>query len=179
MRGMLRRYVRKQTFYPDAFGMFINPFFFARRGLMKAMKAAAPKVAGRILDVGCGTKPYKSLFTFTEYIGVDIENPGHDHSLEDIDIYYDGKTLPFDKESFDSVISNQVFEHVFNPPEFLTEIHRVLKPDGKLLLTVPFVWDKHEQPYDFFRFTKYYFRKVKSVSLVSRSNFRILQVSGL
>jgi SAM-dependent methyltransferase len=44
---------------------------------------------------------------------------------------------------------------VFNPDEFLGEIMRVLKPGGKLLLTVPFVWDEHEQPYDYARYSSF------------------------
>lgn len=90
-----------------------------------------------------------------EFKLVDIENPGHDHTDEDIDIYYDGRNFPFPDQVFDSVITNQVFEHVFNPDEFLCEIARVLKPGGHLLLTVPFVWDEHEQPYDYARYSSF------------------------
>lgn len=155
MMKSIKHYLRKQVFYPDILGVFVNPFFFARRGLAKEMRAVSHQITGRILDVGCGSKPYKPLFTFTEYIGVDIENPGHDHSQEDVDVYYDGKHLPFEDGSFDALISNQVFEHVFNPPEFLAELNRVLKPGGNLLLTVPFVWDEHEQPNDFARYSSF------------------------
>ena len=155
MTARLKRLLHAQEFFPGFLGIFVNPFFIARRGLVKNVSAVAGEISGRILDVGCGSKPYKSLFTFTEYIGVDIENPGHDHASEDVDVIYDGKTLPFEANSFDSVITNQVFEHVFHPAEFLAEIHRVLKPGGKLLLTVPFVWDEHEQPYDYARYSSF------------------------
>ena len=47
------------------------------------------------------------------------------------------------------------FEHVFEPDIFLLEIKRVLKPNGKLLLTVPFAWDEHEQPNDFARYSSF------------------------
>jgi SAM-dependent methyltransferase len=57
--------------------------------------------------------------------------------------------------SFDIVLCNQVLEHVFNPNEFLSEISRVLKTNGTLLLTVPFIWDEHEQPFDYARYTTY------------------------
>ena len=160
----LRRYVRKQVFDPDWFGVFVNPFFFARRGLIKSIREVAPQIKGRLLDVGCGTKPYKELFDYDEYIGVDIENPGHDHTQEEIDVFYDGKTLPFGESSFDCVISNQVFEHVFNPQEFTRELYRVIKPGGKLLLTVPFVWDEHEQPNDFARYSSFGIRHVLETS---------------
>lgn len=53
------------------------------------------------------------------------------------------------------MITNQVFEHVFNPDKFLSEINRVTKRNGVLLLSVPFVWDEHEQPFDFARYTSF------------------------
>jgi SAM-dependent methyltransferase len=68
---------------------------------------------------------------------------------------YDGHTFPFPNETYDGIISNEVLEHVFNPDEFLSEILRCLKKNGKLLLTVPFVWDEHEQPGDFARYTSF------------------------
>lgn len=151
-----REVLEKQKFYPGILGVFINPFFFARRELVRNIYKSANRVNGKLLDVGCGQKPYKKiLMNVTEYIGMDIENPGHDHSEEDIDVFYDGKTFPFPDGSFDSVLTNQVFEHVFNPTEFMSEINRVLKPNGHLLLTVPFVWDEHEQPFDFGRYSSF------------------------
>ena len=144
------------NFYPGFFGLFFNPFFFARRELVRHVRLCASAMTGKILDVGCGKKPYQKLFTnVSEYIGMDIENPGHDHSQEDIDVFYDGKTFPFTDNSFDSVLTNQVFEHVFNPDEFISEIRRVLKSGGQLLITVPFVWDEHEQPFDYGRYSSF------------------------
>src|SRR5690606_22363204 len=110
---------------------------------------------GKLLDFGCGSKPYKALFTVSEYVGTDIEVSGHDHRHEAIDVYYDGKTLPFADESFDSVFSSEDFEHVFNLSQILGELRRVLKPGGHMLFTVPFVWDEHEIPYDFARYTSF------------------------
>ena len=63
--------------------------------------------------------------------------------------------FPFESEQFDSVLCNQVLEHVFNPDFFISEISRVLKPSGKLLLFVPFVWDEHEQPNDYARYSSF------------------------
>jgi SAM-dependent methyltransferase len=63
-----------------------------------------------------------------------------------------------------------VLEHVFNPDEFLAEINRVLKPGGRLLLTVPFVWDEHEQPYDYARYSSFGLRV-----LLEKHGLQILQ----
>ncbi len=152
----LKRIYKKQLFQPSALGIFTNPFYFARKGLYQHVQQLSPYISGKTLDVGCGQKPYRSIFkNATEYIGMDIEQSGHDHSNEDIDVFYDGKTFPFGNETFDSIVCNEVLEHVFNPSEFLSEMHRVLKKGGKVLLTVPFVWDEHEQPYDYARYSSF------------------------
>ena len=98
------------------------------------------------MDFGCGTKPYRTFFQVEEYVGVDFENPGHPHDNEQIDIFYDGKNIPLPDGYFDSVLSSEVFEHVFNIDEVLAEINRVMKSDGKLLITCPFAWNEHEVP---------------------------------
>lgn len=150
-----KAFKHRNDFFPGWFALLTNPFFIARSGLVKHMRSLAPQLKGDLLDVGCGRKPYKSLFTVNSYLGLDIENPGHSHEQEDIDVFYDGTTFPFPDNQFDSALCNQVLEHVFNPEDFVKEIHRVLKPGGKLLLTVPFAWDEHEQPYDFARYSSF------------------------
>jgi SAM-dependent methyltransferase len=110
---------------------------------------------GILLDFGCGSKPYRNLFSVQKYIGVDIEKSGHDHLDEEIDYFYDGYKLPFEDDYFDSCFSSEVFEHVFNINEILHELHRVLKTEANLLVTVPFVWEEHEIPYDYCRYTSF------------------------
>lgn len=155
MINKIKKYLKKQAFAPGLISLLINPFYFARLGLYQNIKLFSHYISGKILDVGCGQKPYKSLFSFKEYIGMDVDQSGHSHKNEDVDVFYDGKTFPFENESFDSAISNQVLEHIFNPDEHLKEINRVLRNGGKLLLSVPFVWDEHEQPYDYARYSSF------------------------
>ena len=136
--------------------VFINPFYLIRKSLFKSIRKLAPKLSGKLLDFGCGSKPYKNLFVNTsEYIGLDIENDGHSHEKEDVDVYYVGKKVPFDDSSFDSVFCSEVLEHVFNLDEILLEIKRVLKKDGQALFTLPFAWNEHEIPNDFARYTSF------------------------
>lgn len=150
----LKAIYQRQIFFPGWFGVFVNPFYFARSGLRDAMSKFAPKLSGRLLDVGCGSKPYQALFEVDAYVGLDIDSEAsRKHGIADH--HYDGNTFPFADASFDTVLCSQVLEHVFNPDEFLSEILRVLKPGGKLLLTVPFVWDEHEQPYDYARYSSF------------------------
>lgn len=155
MISKLKKAILRQNFNPNFLGLFINPFYFARLGLYRNIKELSRFISGRVLDVGCGQKPYRSLFEVEEYVGMDVGQSGHDHKNEAIDVFYDGKVFPFEDNSFDSVISNEVLEHVFNPSEHLSEIYRVLKPGGNLLITVPFLWDEHEQPYDYARYSSF------------------------
>lgn len=149
--------------------IFSQPFFFIRKGIDKSIKDLSPKCTGKILDFGCGAKPYAQYFTHAEeYIGLDIENSGHPHLNEHIDVFYDGKKIPFADNSFDSVFSSEVFEHVFNIEEVLAEIHRVLKPGGKLLFTCPFAWPEHEVPYDFARYSSFGIKHV-----IEKAGFKI------
>jgi 2-polyprenyl-3-methyl-5-hydroxy-6-metoxy-1,4-benzoquinol methylase len=80
---------------------------------------------------------------------------GHDHIDSKVDVFYDGKILPFDDGQFDAVVSFEVLEHVFNVHEILTEINRVTKHSGHLLISIPFAWGEHEAPYDFARYTSF------------------------
>lgn len=132
-----------------------NPGYLTRNRLLKSILSFRENMTGRMMDFGCGSKPYKSIFKVTEYIGVDYENPGHPHTNEQIDVYYDGKTLPFPENHFDSIFSTEVIEHIFNLPEILKELNRVLKPGGKILLTCPFAICEHEIPNDFARYTSF------------------------
>lgn len=141
-------------FDPSYIGVFVNPFYLARTALLKEIKQLGNNIKGKTLDVGCGTKPYQKYFASSEYVGLEIETQTN-NQVKQADVYYDGKIFPFEKATFDSVLSNQVLEHVFNPTEFLTEINRVLKVGGCLLLSVPFVWDEHEQPYDYARYSSF------------------------
>jgi SAM-dependent methyltransferase len=82
--------------------------------------------------------------------------------LKQPDYYYDGRTLPFSEGSFDGVLCTQVLEHVSHPQELLLEISRVLRPGGILILSAPFLWQEHEEPYDFFRFSSFGMRRLLS-----------------
>jgi SAM-dependent methyltransferase len=156
MLKKIKQRLRREAYFPSWLGMVISPVFIVRSCLLKAIKKFSPLVCGDVLDLGCGIKPYESLFIkATSYTGVDILVSGHDHTDSKIDVYYDGKVLPFTNECFDSVVSFEVFEHVFNIEEVLAEVLRVLKSDGLFLISIPFAWEEHEVPYDFARYTSF------------------------
>lgn len=110
---------------------------------------------GALLDVGCGAKPYESLLAphVESYTG--LEHPDTVHDRERVDVWGSADELPFEDRSFDTVISFHVLEHTEEPATVLREMARVLRPGGRVLLAVPFVWGIHEAPRDFYRFTPY------------------------
>ena len=154
MKQRLRSLAARQAFFPTSLGLLVNPFYFARKGLAVAMQRHSTTLSGKLLDVGCGSKPYEKLFRVDQYVGLEIDSP-QSRARAFADYFYDGNFFPFEDASFDSVLCNQVLEHVFNPDQFLSEILRVLKPNGTLLLTVPFVWDEHDQPNDYARYSTF------------------------
>jgi SAM-dependent methyltransferase len=151
----LKEFYKKEKFHPSFVSIFINPSYIIRKGLFRGVSSNAKYMKGIMLDFGCGCKPYKNLLNVQEYIGLDIKESGHDHTKERINVFYDGKKIPFGDNHFDAVFSSEVFEHIFNLDEILNELHRVMKPGANILITVPFVWDEHEIPYDFARYTSY------------------------
>lgn len=147
-----------------------SPYYFIRKLLLKKIKTYSSQLNGHLLDFGCGTKPYKSLFNHVKtYTGIDYENEGHPHLNEQIDVFYDGKKIPFNNNQFDSILCSEVFEHIFNLEEIIPELNRVLKPNGKILITCPFVWNEHEVPYDYARYTQFALK-----SLLEKNGFEII-----
>lgn len=150
----LKQLYLQQLATPGLLGLFVNPFYFSRRSLLKEMAGVAIQLRGRMLDVGCGQQPYRHLFEVDEYFGVELDT-AFNRQTKKADFFYDGKTLPFESEYFDALLCNQVLEHVPDDDAFIRELARVIKPGGLLVLTAPFVWDEHEQPYDFKRYTSF------------------------
>ena len=160
---IFKSWLLKEQFRPSFLGVFLNPFYFARKAVYDNIKFYSPDIKGVTLDIGCGSKPYKNLFATEKYVGIDIKISGHNNTNAPVDVFYDGMTIPFDNGYFDSVVCFEVLEHVFNPDDFLKEANRVLKPGGSAIFTVPFIWDEHEQPFDYARYSsfglKYLFEK--------------------
>ncbi len=128
--------------------------------------------AGKVLDVGGGMKfgkylaKYKSLFDSDKYTVLDKE-PGYKP-----DIVGDIHALPFPDQSYDAMVCNAVLEHVENPKLAVEEMYRVLKPGGKILASVPFLYPYHAEKgiyKDFYRYTRdglnYLFRDFSSVEI--------------
>ncbi len=151
----MRKSVREE-FAPRWYSVFFNPFYIVRDRLFNGILRHTSYINGDVLDFGCGSKPYLNIFKYNKYIGLDYATEVSERNTKlAADAFYDGKTIPFENATFDSVFSSEVLEHVFNPDEILPEIYRVLKPGGCMLLTCPFFWPEHEQPYDYARYSSF------------------------
>jgi SAM-dependent methyltransferase len=106
----------------------------------------------RVIDIGAGDAPYRELFAEHRYTTLDWEGTPHSGS---VDLLGDARSIPVGEDTFDVVLCTQVLEHLPRPLEALREFLRVLVPGGLLIATAPFVWEEHEAPYDFFRYTRY------------------------
>jgi len=122
MKQRLKSLIQQQGFNPGLLGLFIKPFYFARKGLHQHIAALAHQIKGLVLDVGCGSKPYRSLFSASGYNGREISggNPN-------ANCYYDGNHFPFQEGEFDSMLTGEVLEHVFNTEVFLSEVKSSVK----------------------------------------------------
>jgi SAM-dependent methyltransferase len=133
--------------------------------LERSLRAVAPRARGRLLDVGCGDKPYEAWFRdhVDSYIGIEhaatfaATAAGHRSRA---DVVYGGGRLPFRDGAFDTVLSVQVLEHTPRPAPLVAEMGRVLAPDGLLILTAPFQFRLHGQPHDYFRYSPHGLRQL-------------------
>lgn len=129
--------------------------YIARSGILNWIKKFAWYLTWTIVDIWCWSKPYQDLFDYSEYIWVDVEMSWHDHTNESIDIFFDGRILPFENGFADSILCTQVYEHIQYLDDVISESNRILKPGWYMLVTLPMTIWEHEQPYDFRRFTTF------------------------
>lgn len=110
-----------------------------------------PEQARKILVIGAGLDPYRTRFGNAElYVGIDVVcHPGV------TDVVADAQNLPFSDGTFDCVVATEVAEHVREPLRLIHEAHRVLVPEGLLLLSVPFGFHQHADPADYWRPTRW------------------------
>lgn len=151
--------------------------YYVRNAILNKLREALPLFRGKLLDVGCGHMPYKSMLlasnsNISNYLGMDLAD---NRSYSDQpDLSWDGVVIPLPDGSVDCAMATEVLEHCPYPERTLTEIHRVLKPGGILFITVPFIWMLHEAPYDEYRYTPFALRR-----LMECSKFKIVELSAL
>lgn len=167
--------LEKNFFMPEWYSIFINPYFTIRRPLYINIKKWAKSIDKdkKILDVGCGLKPYKKLFYGNEYIGIDIKGGGHDDQAKVVHKFFDGQNIPYEDNKFDALICTEVLEHSEDPDKLLAECNRVLKKNGQIYISMPFVYPEHETPFDFRRYTQYGHKQI-----LKKNNFEIENIKN-
>ena len=115
--------------------------------------------SGDLLDCGCGHVPFYTVYKdqVASITCIDWANSLHQNQF--LDVVADlNQPFPLESNAYDTVLATDVMEHIARPWAFFGEIHRVLKPGGKVLLMVPFYFNIHEEPHDYYRYTEYALR---------------------
>jgi SAM-dependent methyltransferase len=148
------RYAQIEKRLPRALRRHILDFEARIEDAAAAFAAALPAGA-RVLDAGAGEGRYAKFFGRQRYCGVDLAVGDAAWDYNRLDAVADLLDLPFPSGAFDACLSLVTLEHVREPARALSEMGRVLKPGGRLLLAVPQDWEVHQAPHDFFRYTRY------------------------
>lgn len=142
---------------------------------IRELKRVFPQwLSGRLIDIGCGEKPLRRLTEayVSEHVGVDHAETPHDKG--GIDLFGTAYSIPVEDAVFDSALCTAVLEHLEEPEQALRECCRVLKPGGVAIYTVPFIWHLHEEPRDFYRFSKYGLEY-----LFRKAGFEVVEIKAL
>ena len=129
--------------------------------------------SGTLVDVGAGDMPYRHLVApGCSYKPIDAAHSG-EFGYTNADVTpFDGTNIPFETGSVDHVLCTEVIEHLPDPSPLVGEVHRVLRPGGTALVTVPWSARCHYMPHDYHRFTPtalgLLFSKFASVEIVPR-----------
>jgi len=139
----------------------LHPQWFVYKENQKNHREIGSKIKGRVLDIGCADQFIsKYLPANSEYLGLDYYQTAIDWYNTRPNVFGDAQRLPFADETMDSVLLLDVLEHIPDPNLCMTEISRVLKKKGILILQVPFVYPIHDAPLDFQRWTSFGLHKL-------------------
>jgi len=146
---------------------FFSPAYYSQ------YKVTIPRirefVTGRLIDLGCGDTPYRDSVNdkISEYHTLDLfprrADVTYTADIQDMSI--------IETASYDSAICLEVLEHVPDPFKAISEIHRILKPGGFLIISVPHLSRLHEEPYDYYRFTRHGLKYI-----LERAGFSVLHL---
>lgn len=146
-----------------------DALYLSQRLLCADLKRVSERARGILVDVGCGNRPYAGFFDRpgVRYVGID-----HDPAGSKPSVVATAMRLPLSGASADTVLMTQTLEHVPDPSMAVAEAARILKEDGILLMTAPQAWRLHEEPHDYFRFTRYGLQH-----LMERHGFEIIELT--
>jgi SAM-dependent methyltransferase len=168
LKSIWDRFTDQYSFLP------IHPQFYMKRYTSTAIDLAREYSKGLLLDIGCGRMPYKStLLPFVDkYVGLDHPETAKLYKGKDKpDIFADATKIPLKNGSCNTVLCLQVIEHLPEPNEAIKEISRLLSKDGYLILSTIQSYPIHDEPYDYFRYTKYGLR-----ALVENNGLKLIKI---
>lgn len=149
-------------------------YFVVRRlgAFMSGQIGALARPGCRVADIGCGEQPMRAVVEARggTYLGVDRSRG----ASGGVAILASAGELPLVSSGFDVVICSEVLEHLPDHAAAFHELARILAPGGHLLVTTPFVYPLHEEPYDFVRLTIHQLR-----SLASREGLELITAETL
>ena len=126
-----------------------------RKGLENNLIPSLKKYTkGKILEIGSGNLSYKKYVKSKSYKTLDINSTLNVDFCEDIH-----KTI-ISSNSFDTILMIEVLEHLYNPFKAIEQVHRILKKEGYVIATTPFIHPYHGEPHDYYRYTKHGLKKI-------------------
>ncbi len=155
---------------PSALGRYVMHFEAEIERSVVAFAASLPNGA-RVLDAGAGEANYRDRFQAQRYCGLDLGVGDGTWDYSKLDVLGDLSLLPFRDGAFEATLNVVTLEHVREPARVLEELGRVLAPGGRILLIAPHEWEEHQQPHDYFRYTRYGLRY-----LLERAGFQDIRV---
>ncbi|WP_019505060.1 class I SAM-dependent methyltransferase [Pleurocapsa sp. PCC 7319] len=149
---------RGDKFYVNELGVSSGSLFMTLEDF-RVINSFKSYLKGHLIDLGCGNAPYYQWYKDRVDRVTCIDWPQSKQSKNDakyVDVFANlNESVPLEDNSVDFVFSTSVLEHICEPLILLKEISRILKSDGYLLLSVPFIYNLHEEPYDYYRYTPY------------------------
>jgi SAM-dependent methyltransferase len=128
----------------------------ATLALQAAERAIAAHARGHLADWGCGKVPLYGLYSDNVDRVTCIDWPQSRHESSHIDIEADlNQPTDIPASSFDTILTSSVLEHIWDHGTFWDEMVRTLRPGGKVIVIVPFVYGLHEEPHDYFRWSRH------------------------
>lgn len=139
---------------PGPLRRYVLHFETAIESAVQDFAASLPPGA-RVLDAGAGEGDHKPQFASQRYVGLDLGVGDKAWDYSRLDVRGDLAALPFPSGVFDASLNVVTLEHVREPGRVLAEIARTLAPGGRFLLIAPHEWEEHQQPHDYYRYTRY------------------------
>ena len=150
----MRGYDRLRNAMPRGLRRYVQHFETAIEDAVAGF-AGLLKPGARVLDAGAGEGNYKAHFSKQRYCGLDLGIGDEKWNYSRLDVIGDLERLPFPDVTFDACLNVVTLEHVREPARVLRELARTLRPGGQLLIIAPHEWEEHQQPHDYFRYTRY------------------------